>query len=350
MGLDQLQKNIIDYSSGYNLGDKLKKIILFKKLKCSDFENKTILDQLNRFLKLVSKNFNLKNNILSNDDDDDDDEGNEGDEWIEEDKRDDNNTNDNDDNLSIKSYYSIMSDEDMEEDYKTMSSYDSRDDEYCIQIDNFHTNYLTKILLEKDSLKNKFKKNKYINNNFTKMNTENRQKYLLETYFKNPVVKLTDFGTMVKFGSPNMTIQTRYYRAPEIILGNKYNEKIDLWSLGCTIYELATGKILFYTCKDQLINKYDVDLINIKMMFEKIENKQKINLHDMILSSKRKKYFLNGNNCLNFIKEIENKNWIEDFNLQSPTNTHTHTHDHLKNEIICMIKKFLNVNPKHRNF
>lgn len=335
MGLDELQKNILEYSSRYNLGDKLKKIYLLKKLKCSDFEDKTILDQLNRFLKLVSKNFNLKNNILSLDDDNDDDDG-------------DDDANALDDNLSINSYYSVMSEEELEEDYETVSSYDSRDNEYDIPIDKFHTDKIIKLLFEKDSMKNRFK-NKSLNNDLIKKNIEKnkRQKYLLETYFNNPTVKLTDFGIMIKFGDTNMTVQSRYYRAPEIILGNKFNEKIDLWSLGCTIYELATGKILFYTCKDPFIDRYDADLINIKIMFEKIEDEQKINLYKMILKSKRKKNFINKNGCLNFFKEIENKIWIDDFQTISELSNDDNI---LSTQIICSIKKFLNILPKCRNF
>ena len=40
-------------------------------------------------------------------------------------------------------------------------------------------------------------------------------------------------------------IQTRYYRAPEIILGIKFSYPIDVWSLGCIIYELYFGHPLF---------------------------------------------------------------------------------------------------------
>jgi serine/threonine protein kinase len=38
---------------------------------------------------------------------------------------------------------------------------------------------------------------------------------------------------------------SRFYRAPEIILGITYDYSIDMWSIGCTLYELYTGKILF---------------------------------------------------------------------------------------------------------
>ena len=338
MGLDQLQKDILEYSSRYNLGEKLKKIYGLKKLRCTDFEDKSILDQLNCFLKKVSHNYNLKNNILSDDSNNSDS----------------NNSNNNydidDDNISIKSFYSVMSDEQFEEDYQTVSSYDSRDNEYDKSIDNFHTEKVIKILFNKDISNNK--NNKFIEKiSFKKEQEKNeqekKQKYILENFFKNPIVKLTDFGTMINFKDVCGTIQTRYYRAPEIILGNKFNEKIDLWSLGCTIYELATGKILFYTCKDSLINKYNVDLINIRMIFDKIEPEQKNILFRMIKKSKRKNNFINNDNCLNFFKSIENNIWIGDFVNETEPN------DDLKliySQIINNIKKFLKINPKCRNF
>eukprot|EP01064_Diplonema_japonicum_P030089 TRINITY_DN5013_c0_g1_i2.p1 TRINITY_DN5013_c0_g1~~TRINITY_DN5013_c0_g1_i2.p1 ORF type:complete len:657 (+),score=118.42 TRINITY_DN5013_c0_g1_i2:268-2238(+) len=40
-------------------------------------------------------------------------------------------------------------------------------------------------------------------------------------------------------------IQTREYRAPEIILGNDFGCETDIWSLGCIVYEMVTGKFLF---------------------------------------------------------------------------------------------------------
>lgn len=40
-------------------------------------------------------------------------------------------------------------------------------------------------------------------------------------------------------------IQSRFYRSPEVILGRKYDAKIDTWSLGCIMYELFCGTPLF---------------------------------------------------------------------------------------------------------
>ena len=59
-------------------------------------------------------------------------------------------------------------------------------------------------------------------------------------------VKLIDFGASCESCETGFFyVQSRYYRAPEIVLGNKYDHGVDIWSLGCIIYELITGKPLF---------------------------------------------------------------------------------------------------------
>ena len=40
-------------------------------------------------------------------------------------------------------------------------------------------------------------------------------------------------------------VQSRSYRAPEVILGCKYDYRVDIWSLGCILAELWTGNVLF---------------------------------------------------------------------------------------------------------
>ncbi|XP_033114426.1 serine/threonine-protein kinase PRP4 homolog [Anneissia japonica] len=61
------------------------------------------------------------------------------------------------------------------------------------------------------------------------------------------VLKLCDFGSASHVAEADITpyLVSRFYRAPEIIIGMKYDYAIDLWSTACTIYELYTGKIMF---------------------------------------------------------------------------------------------------------
>ena len=40
-------------------------------------------------------------------------------------------------------------------------------------------------------------------------------------------------------------IQTRQYRSPEVIIGRGYDTSADMWSLGCMVFELLTGDLLF---------------------------------------------------------------------------------------------------------
>lgn len=41
-------------------------------------------------------------------------------------------------------------------------------------------------------------------------------------------------------------VATRWYWAPEIVLGsNKYSKAVDIWSVGCILAELINGKALF---------------------------------------------------------------------------------------------------------
>jgi len=62
----------------------------------------------------------------------------------------------------------------------------------------------------------------------------------------NIKIKVIDFGSATyKHNRIHTYIQSRYYRAPEILLGIPYDIGIDLWSIGCIIYELMTGNPLF---------------------------------------------------------------------------------------------------------
>lgn len=59
-------------------------------------------------------------------------------------------------------------------------------------------------------------------------------------------IKLIDFGSSCFQNKPVFTyVQSRYYRAPEVLLGLPYGTEIDTWSTGCVLYELLMGKPLF---------------------------------------------------------------------------------------------------------
>ncbi|XP_037616248.1 dual specificity tyrosine-phosphorylation-regulated kinase 2 isoform X1 [Sebastes umbrosus] len=55
-------------------------------------------------------------------------------------------------------------------------------------------------------------------------------------------IKVIDFGSSCYEHQRVYTyIQSRFYRAPEVILGSRYGMPIDMWSLGCILAELLTG-------------------------------------------------------------------------------------------------------------
>lgn len=59
-------------------------------------------------------------------------------------------------------------------------------------------------------------------------------------------IKIIDLGSSC-FQTDHLCsyVQSRSYRAPEVILGLPYDQKIDIWSLGCILAELCTGNVLF---------------------------------------------------------------------------------------------------------
>ncbi|CAO1636572.1 unnamed protein product [Parajaminaea phylloscopi] len=61
------------------------------------------------------------------------------------------------------------------------------------------------------------------------------------------VLKICDLGSASDLSNMVITpyLVSRFYRAPEVILGQAVDCSIDVWSIGCTLYELYTGKILF---------------------------------------------------------------------------------------------------------
>lgn len=76
------------------------------------------------------------------------------------------------------------------------------------------------------------------------------------------LLKLCDFGSASHVSENDITpyLVSRFYRAPEIIIGMGYHHSADLWSVGATIFELYTGKILFPGSSNNEMLKFMMDV------------------------------------------------------------------------------------------
>ena len=92
-------------------------------------------------------------------------------------------------------------------------------------------------------------------------------------------------------------IQTRQYRAPEVLLGINYNESVDIWSLGCMVFELATGDFLFEPRKGKKYTKDDDHLAQIIELVGKMPK-------NFALSGSNSLKFFNKNGKLRRIKKL----------------------------------------------
>ena len=69
---------------------------------------------------------------------------------------------------------------------------------------------------------------------------------ILVTYENKSNIKIIDFGSSCFDGYQKYEyIQSRFYRAPEVMIGIKYGSPMDIWSFALIIVELLIGKPLF---------------------------------------------------------------------------------------------------------
>uniref|UniRef100_A0A8C6M2H2 Serine/threonine-protein kinase PRP4 homolog n=1 Tax=Nothobranchius furzeri TaxID=105023 RepID=A0A8C6M2H2_NOTFU len=96
------------------------------------------------------------------------------------------------------------------------------------------------------------------------------------------ILKLCDFGSASHVADNDITpyLVSRFYRAPEIIIGKLYDYGIDMWSVGCTLYELYTGKILLPGSSNNHMLKLAMDLKG------KMPNKEKVTVMSTINPTK----------------------------------------------------------------
>lgn len=69
---------------------------------------------------------------------------------------------------------------------------------------------------------------------------------ILLASYSRAKIKVIDFGSSCYLTDRQSSyIQSRSYRAPEVVLGLPYDGRIDVWSLGCVIAEMYTGEVTF---------------------------------------------------------------------------------------------------------
>jgi len=93
-------------------------------------------------------------------------------------------------------------------------------------------------------------------------------------------------------------IQTRQYRAPEVLIGSKYNTSADMWSLGCMTFELLTGDLLF---DPRAGDDYDRDEDHLAMFQELLGRIPK----RLALEGKYAKQFFDKKGSLKHIKSLK---------------------------------------------
>ncbi|KAG6614350.1 CMGC/DYRK/PRP4 protein kinase [Phytophthora cinnamomi] len=81
---------------------------------------------------------------------------------------------------------------------------------------------------------------------------------------KQTTIKLCDFGSAFKMDvgkqDPTPYLVSRFYRAPEIVLGLAYDKAVDMWSVGCCLYEMFTGKVMFPGSTNNEMLKFFMEL------------------------------------------------------------------------------------------
>ena len=85
---------------------------------------------------------------------------------------------------------------------------------------------------------------------------------------KNMNIKIGDFGISKQINKDYTLTKNKsgseYYMAPEILSEGKYNEKSDIWSFGCIIYELFHLRVYYVDKFMNEIKKIDKNIYNYK--------------------------------------------------------------------------------------
>jgi serine/threonine-protein kinase PRP4 len=129
-------------------------------------------------------------------------------------------------------------------------------------------------------------------------------------------VVICDFGISMDISKVNMNynIQSMWYRAPEIIFHFKYDYSIDVWSMGCIIFEIIYGKALFTGKTNEVLFKNIVSFLGVPS--DKFQNTNKtireyFTLNNTPIIKCKPDDILSMDKKISFINSYNNKNIVD---------------------------------------
>jgi NIMA (never in mitosis gene a)-related kinase len=92
--------------------------------------------------------------------------------------------------------------------------------------------------------------------------------FIDETDENNYKIKIGDFGISTKEKYSTEKIDKKEYLPPEMLKGEEYNNKIDIYALGCIMYELFTLNVYYINKNiDNYVKKIDFDVYKKKWQY-----------------------------------------------------------------------------------
>lgn len=167
--------------------------------------------------------------------------------------------------LNLKNVYQKIIDEDLPSDFGDYNK--SKKKKIKKRIKDRSLKKLAKYVEDQISVYNQ--KNEIIditNQNIDELQLGNTSKFT-DFDIDNLNLKIIDFGNAERLDKKIQDeIMIRNYRPPENIMNDYYDEKADVWSVGCIIYEIFTGDYLFEVDKNQ--KTIEKDREHLHQMFE----------------------------------------------------------------------------------
>lgn len=170
------------------------------------------------------------------------------------------------------------------------------------------------------------------------ISSHENNKYKLDIDLSNINIKLVDFGNSEYLNNKGEgSIYIRSYRPPENIIDETYDCKSDIWVLGCIIYELFSGELLF-DLQDFNGSKIEKDRKHLSIMSSVLGKMPK----ELSMNCEFSEDLFDNKGRI-----IKNKD-IEEFNIKEKLNSRIKLNEDDYNKLEDLLYKILEYNPKKR--